>query len=114
MSGGLSCFIRSLDGDWLQLDGCTVAIEIRRRFQREIARDGEGDDLIDQGSESMEFTLSGRMDLSTYLKAQTIFRSGTCWFIDPFDEQEIKVCFARIRYNSDSNDFDFQLIEDVV
>jgi hypothetical protein len=54
------------------------------------------------------------MDLSTYLKAQTIFRSGTCWFIDPFEEQEIKVCFARIRYNSDSNDFDFQLIEDVV
>ena len=114
MSGGLSCFIRSLDGDWLQLDGCCVSIEIRRRFQREIARDGEGDDLIDQGSESMEFRLGGRMDLQTYLKAQTIFRSGTCWFIDPFDEQEIKVCFARIRYNSDSNDFDFQLIEDVV
>ncbi len=114
MSGGQSCFIRSLEGDWLQLDGCTIQLEIRRRYQREIARDGEGDDLIDQGSESMEFTISGRADAATYLKAQTIFRSGTCFFIDPFEECELKTCFASIRYNSESKEFEFQLIQDVV
>ncbi|MBT4058973.1 MAG: hypothetical protein HOE69_01525 [Euryarchaeota archaeon] len=114
MSADLSCFIRSIDGDWLQIDGCSVELEIRRRFQREVARDGEGDDLIDQGSESMEFVVSGRIDTPTYLKAQKIFRSGTCWFIDPFEECEIKACFAKIKYDSESNEFEFNLIEDVV
>lgn len=114
MASGISCFIRSLEGSWLQLDGCGVNLEIRRRYQREIARDGEGDDLIDQGSESMEFTICGRMESSTYLKALEIFRSGTCWFIDPFEEREMKACFARIRFDSDGGDFEFLLIEDVV
>ncbi|MDP6742109.1 MAG: hypothetical protein QF807_02380 [Candidatus Thalassarchaeaceae archaeon] len=114
MATGHSCFIRSLDGDWLQLDNCNIKLEIRRRYQREVARDGEGDDLLDQGAESMEFTLNGHIDVPTYLKIQTIFRSGTCWFIDPFEERELKVCFARLRFDSETNEFEFLLIEDVV
>ena len=114
MASGQSCFIRSLDGDWLQLDDCHIKLEIRRRYQREIARDGEGDDLLDQGAESMEFTMTGRIDIATFLKVQTIFRSGTCWYIDPFEEREMKVCFARLRYDSETDEFEFLLIEDVV
>lgn len=114
MTAGISCFIRSIDGSWLQLDGVNVKLEMRRRFQREIARDGEGDDLIDQGSESMEFTITGRMESTTYLKTLDIFRSGSCWFIDPFEEREMKACFARLRYDSEDDSFEFLIIEDVI
>jgi len=114
MAATKSCFIRSLDGDWLQLDNCNIKLEIRRRFQREVARDGEGDDLLDQGAESMEFLLTGLIDIPTFQKVQTIFRSGTCWIIDPFEEKELKVCFARLRFDSETDEFEFLLIEDVV
>lgn len=114
MSAGHSCFIRSLDGDWLQLVNCHIVLETRRRFQREVARDGEGDDLIDQGSKSMEFTISGQIDKSTFLKVQKIFRSGASWLIDPFEEREMKVCFAKIKYDTKTDEYEFLFIEDAI
>jgi len=114
MVGGRSCYIRSSDGDWLQLDDCAVTIEQRRRFQREVARDGEGDDLIDQGSESAEYRFTGRMDDDTYRSVLELFRTGGCWLIDPFEEMELKVCFARLRYNSADGTYEFHLIQDAI
>ena len=114
MPGSRPCFIRSVDGDWLHLDGCQVKVEVRRRYQREVARDGEGDDLIDQGSESMEFNITGTMEMDTYLKALEIFRSGTSWLLDPFEEKELKTCFASLKYDGANGCYEFLLIEDVV
>jgi hypothetical protein len=96
------------------VDDCSVAIEQRRRFQREVARDGEGDDLIDQGSESAEYTFTGRMDDETYLKVLKVFRAGTCWLIEPFEENELKVCFAKLCYDSSLGTFKFLLIQDAI
>jgi len=98
----------------LQLDDCAIAIEQRRRFQREVARDGEGDDLIDQGSESAEYIVTGRIDDETYLKVLEVFRAGTCWLIEPLEEMELKVCFARLCYDSNVGTFEILLIQDAI
>ena len=114
MVGERPCYIRTSEGDWLQLEDCAIAIEQRRRFQREVARDGEGDDLIDQGSESAEYIVTGRIDDETYLKVLKVFRAGTCWLIEPLEEMELKVCFARLCYDSNLGTFEILLIQDAI
>ena len=114
MVGERPCYMRTSEGDWLQLDDCSISIEQRRRFQREVARDGEGDDLIDQGSESAEYKFTGRIDDETYLKVLEVFRSGSCWLIEPLEEFELKVCFAKFCYDCKFGTFEIILIQDAI
>ena len=114
MSGKRACFIRSVDGDWLQIPDCSIDIEIRRRLTREIVRGHEGDDIVDEGAESAEYTVSGVLDDATYLRVMSIFRSGHPYFIEPFDEKEIKVAISHFKLNGDTGDFELTLIEDRV
>jgi hypothetical protein len=79
-----------------------------------VARDGEGDDLIDQGSESAEYKFTGRIDDETYLKVLEVFRSGSCWLIEPLEEFELKVCFAKFCYDCKFGTFEIILIQDAI
>ena len=114
MSGKRACFIRSIDGDWLQIPDCSIDIEIRRRLTREVVRGHEGDDIVDEGAESAEYTVKGVLDDPTYLRVMSIFRSGQPYFIEPFDEKEIKVAISHLKLNGDTGEFELTLIEDRV
>ena len=48
------CFIASVGKDWHQIANCNVHMSVKRRLQRTVIRGQEGDDLLDEGSESAE------------------------------------------------------------
>jgi hypothetical protein len=107
-------FIRGAEGDWLQFVDCRIGIDIRRRITREVKRGGEGDDLLDEGSESAVYTIHGHLGLAGYREVLHIFRSGAVWLLDPFTESEVKVAFHHLHYDGEDGAFTFELIEDVI
>ena len=74
---------------------------------------GEGDDLIDEGAESAEYVVKGEMDCETYRKVLEMFRSGQPYIHDPFEERDVKVVFSKLHYDGESEEFKFELIEDI-
>jgi len=107
-------FVRAAGGDWLQMNDCRLSIDIRRRLTRTVARDGEGDDLTDEGAESAVYTLEGAIGAKGYREMMAIFRTGTAFLLDPFEEREVKAVFSEFHYESDTGAFRFEFIEDVV
>ena len=106
------CFIASVGKDWHKISNCNVHMTVKRRLQRTVIRGSEGDDLLDEGAESAEYTITGNMSLSEYKEILTIFRAGQPWFHDPFEERQMKALFLRIDYDSATGTFEFILMED--
>jgi len=106
------CWLGTEDGDWMQLNGCDVNMSIARRMQRTVLRGGEGDDLEDEGAESAEYTVTGKMDIETYRQVMAVFRGGQPHFQDPIEERRMKVVFSNIEYSSGTGEYMFKLIED--
>ena len=106
------CFIASVGKDWHKISNCNVHMTVKRRLQRTVIRGSEGDDLLDEGAESAEYTITGNMSLSEYKEILTIFRSGQPWFHDPFENRQMKALFLRIDYDSATSAFEFVLMED--
>ena len=106
------CFIASVGKDWHKISNCNVHMTVKRRLQRTVIRGSEGDDLLDEGAESAEYTITGNMSLSEYKEILTIFRSGQPWFHDPFENRQMKALFLRIDYDSATSAFEFILMED--
>jgi hypothetical protein len=113
MNGKQTCFIRTLNGEWLQLTNCSINFEVRRRVTRTVTRGGEGDDLVDEGSESATYTICGKVELDTYKEILKIFRSGQPYFHDPFEERELKVVFSALRFDGNTGEYTLELLEDV-
>jgi hypothetical protein len=114
MSRELTCYIRSGDGEWIQLDGCRLHVIIKRRLQRRVERGGEGDDLEDEGSESAVYTIRLNVDDEGYKKLESIFRAGQPHFIDPFLDREMKTAISEIEYDAATGEFKMVLIEDII
>ena len=106
------CFIASVGKDWHKISNCNVHMSVKRRLQRTVVRGSEGDDLLDEGAESAEYTITGKMSLEEYKEILIIFRAGQPWFHDPFEERHIKALFLKIDYNSSTSAFEFILMED--
>ena len=106
------CFIASVGKDWHRIANCNVHMAVKRRLQRTVIRGQEGDDLLDEGSESGEYTITGNMSLNEYKEILTIFRSGQPWFHDPFEERQMKALFLSISYDSATGAYEFILMED--
>ena len=111
--GTQTCFIRPEGGEWLQLHECTIAVVINRRMTRTVTHGGEGDDLIDEGSESAEYTVTGEIDLDDSKKVLEIFRGGQPFFHEPYEEKEMKVVFSKLTFDGGSGQYSFHLIEDI-
>ncbi len=106
------CFIASVGKDWHRISNCNVHMNVKRRLQRTVIRGQEGDDLLDEGSESGEYTISGNMPMSEYKEILKIFRGGQPFFHDPFEERQMKVVFLSIDYDSATGAYEFILMED--
>tara|TARA_B110000008_G_scaffold145426_1_gene147143 strand:+ start:259 stop:618 length:360 start_codon:yes stop_codon:yes gene_type:complete len=106
------CFIASVGKDWHKISNCNVHMAVKRRLQRTIIRGNEGDDLLDEGAESAEYTITGNMALTDYKEILAIFRGGQPWFHDPFEERQMKALFLSIDYDSATGSFEFILVED--
>ena len=87
-------------------------MNVKRRLQRTVIRGQEGDDLMDEGAESAEYTISGDMGMVEFKKILEIFRSGQPWFHDPFEDRQMKALFLSIDYDSASGAYEFILMED--
>ena len=107
------CFLKSGNDDWYQILGCNVHMRVARRMQRTIIRGQEGDDLLDEGSESAIYTVTGSMGMPEYQEVLKIFRSGQPWFHDPFEDRQMKVIFSTVDYDSATGDYEFVLVEDI-
>ena len=88
-------------------------MRVARRMQRTIIRGQEGDDLLDEGSESAVYTVTGNMGMLEYQAVLNIFRRGQPWFHDPFEDRQMKVIFSTVDYDSATGDYEFVLIEDI-
>ena len=106
------CFIASVGKDWHRISNCNVHMSVKRRLQRTVIRGQEGDDLLDEGSESGEYTITGNMSMSEYKEILKIFRAGQPFFHDPFEERHMKALFLSIDYDSATGAFEFILMED--
>ena len=115
---GIEFFIRPATGttsaDWIRIANTDIRVKLTRRITRTIVRGGEGDDLQDEGSESTIYTVKGEISMDQYKKLNSIFRTGQPFIHDPFEERDVKVVFASMEYNSDSESFILELIEDIV
>ena len=59
------CSIKTKDDHtWIQINDCSVSMSVTRRIQRTIVRGNEGDDILDEGSESVLYTIKGEMPVS--------------------------------------------------
>lgn len=90
-----------------------ITIKIERRIQRTVIRGGEGDDLLDEGSESAVYDVLCTASVSEYNDLMAIFRGGQPDIIDPFDGREVKVAFKSVEYSASNGDLKMQLLEDV-
>jgi len=106
------CFIASVGKDWHKISNCNVHMNVKRRLQRTVIRGAEGDDLLDEGAESAEYTITGSMGMDEFKQILGIFRSGQPWFHDPFEERQMKALFLSIDYDSASGAYEFILMED--
>ncbi len=106
------CFIASVGKDWHRISNCNVHMSVKRRLQRTVIRGQEGDDLMDEGSESGEYIITGNMPMSEYKEILKIFRGGQPFFHDPFEERQMKVVFLSIDYDSATGAYEFILMED--
>ena len=50
------CFITTMGEDWERIEDCNVHMNVKRRLQRTVIRGNEGDDLLDEGAESVSYT----------------------------------------------------------
>lgn len=87
-------------------------MRVKRRLQRTVIRGAEGDDLLDEGAESAEYTITGSMSMADYKDILAIFRAGQPWFHDPFEERQMKALFLSIDYDSATGAYEFILMED--
>ena len=106
------CFIASVGKDWHKISNCNVHLNVKRRLQRTVIRGAEGDDLLDEGAESAEYTITGSMGMDEFKQILAIFRGGQPWFHDPFEERQMKALFLSIDYDSASGAYEFILMED--
>ena len=88
-------------------------IHIERRLQRTVIRGGEGDDLLDEGSESAVYNVISSASVSEYQSMMELFRGGQPHIIDPFDGRDVKVAFKSIEYSASNGALKMVLIEDV-
>ena len=90
-----------------------MKIKIERRIQRTVIRGSEGDDLLDEGSESAVYDVLCTASVSEYNELMSIFRSGQPNIIDPFNGKEVKVAVKSVEYAASNGDLKMQVIEDV-
>tara|TARA_B100000965_G_scaffold406287_1_gene444420 strand:- start:1702 stop:2103 length:402 start_codon:yes stop_codon:yes gene_type:complete len=90
-----------------------ITIHIERRIQRTVIRGGEGDDLLDEGSESAIYDVVSSASVSEYKSLMELFRGGQPHIIDPFDEKDVKVAFKSVEYSASNGMLKMVLIEDV-
>ena len=106
------CFIASVGKDWHRIANCNVHMSVKRRLQRTVIRGQEGDDLLDEGSESAEYTITGNMSMAEYKEILKIFRGGQPWF-RPIRRATDESPVLSVDYDSASGAFVFILMEDV-
>ena len=115
---GTDFFIRPASGtsssDWLRLPNADISVTITRRITRTVLHGGEGDDLVDEGSESAIYTVKGTLDLDQYKEVLSIFRGGQPYIHEPYEENEKKVVFSKFEFDGESKEFTFEFIEDIV
>ncbi len=115
---GIDFFIRPATGtsssDWLRIANADIKVRMTRRLTRTVIRGQEGDDLHDEGSESTMYTVRGEISLEEYKSVINMFRTGQPYIHDPFEERDVKVIFAAMEYESSTESFMFELLEDVI
>ena len=52
------CSLKAKDDEnWMEINNCSVSMSVTRRIQRTIVRGNEGDDILDEGAESVVYSI---------------------------------------------------------
>ena len=89
-----------------------IRVSIERRIQRTIIRGGEGDDLVDEGSESAVYDVEAHVDTDVYTTILGLFRGGQPTIVEPFEGINRKVAFKYIEYTASKRLLKLKMIED--
>ena len=95
----------------IYLENCEIDFAMDRNIDRIIEPGVEGDDLIDIGAKSIEFTVKGTMTLEQLKALEAMTRRGQPIFKS--DYGEYKVVVRRIGYKSTSGEYTLLLFEDI-
>ena len=108
------CSIKAMDDEkWIEINDCSVSMSVTRRIQRTIVRGNEGDDILDEGSESVLYSIEGKMPVSEYRQILIMFRKGGILFKDPFEERIVNAIISKIEFDGNTRNYLIELIEDV-
>ena len=101
------------DEEWMKINNCYVSMSVTRRIQRTIVRGNEGDDILDEGAESVVYCIEGQMPISEYRQILIMFRKGGILFKDPFEERIATAIISKIKFDGNTRNFSIEIIEDV-
>ena len=108
------CSIKAKDDHtWIEINDCSVSMSVTRRIQRTVVRGNEGDDILDEGSESVLYTIKGEMPVSEYRQILIMFRKGGIFFKDPFEERTVSAIISKIEFDGNSKNYLIEIIEDI-
>ena len=108
------CSMKAKDGEkWMEINNCSVSMSVTRRIQRTIVRGNEGDDILDEGAESVVYSIEGQMPVSEYRQILIMFRKGGILFKDPFEERIASAIISKIEFDGNTSKYLIEIIEDV-
>jgi hypothetical protein len=96
----------------IKLVNCAIDKVVERNIERTIELGKEGDDLIDTGARSAEFTVKGKFSLGEFKTLEAEIRKGQPMFKS--DYGTYKVAVKRLEYKSGTGEYTLLLVEDVV
>ena len=108
------CSLKAKDDEnWMEINNCSVSMSVTRRIQRTIVRGNEGDDILDEGAESVVYSIEGQMPVSEYRLILKMFRKGGILFKDPFEERIANAIISKIEFDGNTRNYLIEIIEDV-
>ena len=108
------CSLKAKDDEnWMEINNCSVSMSVTRRIQRTIVRGNEGDDILDEGAESVVYSIEGQMPVSEYRLILIMFRKGGILFKDPFEERIANAIISKIEFDGNTRNYLIEIIEDV-
>ena len=108
------CSMKARDDEkWMEINNCSVSMSVTRRIQRTIVRGNEGDDILDEGAESVVYSIEGQMPVTEYRQILIMFRKGGILFKDPFEERISTAIISKIEFDGNTSNYLIEIIEDV-
>lgn len=95
----------------IKLTNCAIDKVVERSVERTIEPGKDGDDLVDTGARSAEFTIKGKLSMDAFKALEAEIKKGQPMFKSDFGIY--KVAVKRIEYKS-TGEYTLLILEDIL